>query len=313
MSLQIVTCISNPAGYKTRVDLYRRFQANMRRAKAPLTTVELTYGALPPQVKGGYGNHVHVALPEAHELWHKENLLNIGVANLPWDWDKVCFLDADVEFQNPNWLKDLDRKLEQVAVVQPFSHIQDLGPNHEPLNGIPAVTSFAYARWHGLPESPDKKYGTYWHPGMGLAFNRVVYEGLGGLIDWAIVGNADWHMLNALVGTVDVTVKRHLAPSYVEKLHAWQRRADHWVAGDLGYVDGLITHYFHGAKSKRSYTDRWKILHDWQYNPNTDIFHDWSNHRILKWSHMGDARMRGLRDDLRRYFRSRREDDLSTE
>ena len=45
--LHVVTCISNPVRYRSRWQLYARFEEEMARAGVPLLTVELAYGERP--------------------------------------------------------------------------------------------------------------------------------------------------------------------------------------------------------------------------------------------------------------------------
>ena len=42
----------------------------------------------------------------------------------------------------------------------------------------------------------------------------------------------------------------------------------------LGYVPGVIRHYYHGTKQNRQYTERWKILMKHKYSPIEDVTYD---------------------------------------
>ena len=110
--LHVVTCISNPVRYASRWRLYRRFAETMRTAGVHLVTVELAYGERPFEVtEVGNPDHVQVRLPSSDELWHKENLLNLGISRLPRDWRYVAWIDADIEFHNPDWAKETVEQL----------------------------------------------------------------------------------------------------------------------------------------------------------------------------------------------------------
>ena len=61
------------------------------------------------------------------------------------------------------------------------------------------------------------------------------------------------------------------SPGYLDAVDAWCRRAARVVDGDLGYVNGTIEHFFHGAKDKRRYKDRWQILIDHGFDPRRDL------------------------------------------
>jgi hypothetical protein len=84
-------------------------------------------------------------------------------------------------------------------------------------------------------------------------------------------------------------------------LEVWQDRAKE-LKCDIGYVIATITHQFHGPKVARKYWGRWEILKECKYNPEKDIKRDWQGLYQL-----GD-RSPKLRDMIRLYLRSRRED-----
>ena len=82
--------------------------------------------------------HKYIGLHSKDELWLKENAINIGVQHCPYDWQNVCWLDADVHFVRPNWVGECIHKLQHgtqsdITFLQMFSHARDLGPNYEML------------------------------------------------------------------------------------------------------------------------------------------------------------------------------------
>lgn len=82
--------------------------------------------------------HKYIGLHTKDELWLKENAINIGVQHLPYDWQQVCWLDADVLFVRPNWAGEAVHKLQHggsqdAAFLQMFSHARDVGPDYEML------------------------------------------------------------------------------------------------------------------------------------------------------------------------------------
>jgi hypothetical protein len=93
--------------------------------------------------------HKYIGLRTTDELWLKENLINVGVSSLPWDWKQVCWLDSDVHFIRPNWVGECIHKLQHYSFLQMFSHARDVGPNNVMLpedyphaNGVSFVTSW---------------------------------------------------------------------------------------------------------------------------------------------------------------------------
>ena len=83
--------------------------------------------------------HKYIGLHTKDELWLKEPAINIGVQNLPYDWQQVAWLDADVHFGRPNWMGEAIHRLQHGttsdrAFLQMFSQARDFGPNYEMLD-----------------------------------------------------------------------------------------------------------------------------------------------------------------------------------
>ena len=126
----------------------------------------------------------------------------------------------------------------------------------------------------------------------------------------AVLGSADRHMAMALIGKAALSLPAPLHPSYRETVLAWQQRAEHHVRRNVNYVPGLLTHWWHGRKRDRDYGDRWRVLSRWQFNPTTDLRRDWLREGLIELAHSHCPRLVGLRDDIRRYLRSRNEDSI---
>lgn len=131
-------------------------------------------------------------------------------------------------------------------------------------------------------------------------------------MDFAIAGAGDNHMAHCLIGAGESSVHPDMHPNYLKLVKEWQWRVDNEsVAGkrirnNIGYVDGLLLHYWHGKKQNRKYWDRWKILVDNQYDPEIDIKYDAQG--LLQLVDRGELRSIALRDQLRAYNRVRNED-----
>ena len=298
-TLYVITCISNPVGYATRYQLYRDFAKRMAdQPNVKLYTVEMAFGDR-PHVVTEPDNPCHLQLRSFEELWHKENMLNLMMRQLPKSWEYLAWVDADVSFSNPQWAEKTISQLQHYMIVQMFSHAIDLDPA-----GIPITThsSFTYNHHHGTLKTVNGNYAVESHPGYAWAARREALEGVGGLFEHAILGAADHHMCTALIGQTQASVHGDMHSSYKDMINEWQKRCLKTIKRDIGYVPGTIFHYWHGTKGNRHYSSRWKILVDHQYNPHKDVFYDTQG--LLQ---LNDERW-DLRDDLRKYFRSRHED-----
>jgi hypothetical protein len=94
---------------------------------------------------------------------------------------------------------------------------------------------------------------------------------------------------------------------YVARVMEWQAAALRAASRDVGCVEGTLLHHWHGQKRKRYYVERWETLRRHQYDPDRDIYRDAAGVLALT------GNKPDLRDDLRRYFRSRDEDSRDEE
>ena len=79
--LHVVTAISNPILWASRIRLYSDFEQHMLDSGVKLTTVECTYGEHDPQIGANpHVNYVRVRASGIHTVWIKECLLNLGIA-----------------------------------------------------------------------------------------------------------------------------------------------------------------------------------------------------------------------------------------
>jgi len=328
--LYVVAVVSNPIRYHSRYRLYRAFEKHVEDAGAILYTVEMAFGGRPFEVTDA-GNPRHVQVRSTHELWHKENLINIGISRLPAEARYIAWIDADVEFTRPDWCQETLHQLQHYAVVQLFSHAVDLGPDYSPVDmaygwieSVKLGLPFAGANKKGVEVSASGKdvdgsvrqlkFGLKsqpyikgaWHSGLAWAARREAIDALGGLLDIAILGSADRNMAAGLLGFMPQTIDPTFSPAYKSALLDWQERAERYVRRNVGQVPGTIFHFFHGRKAQRGYTSRWKILSEFQFDPYTDLMRDAQG--LWQLRDKGDARSIGLRDAIRSYFRSRNED-----
>jgi len=294
--LNVVTVVANPVGWSSRIRLYRDFEQHMLSSGVRLTTVECAYGKRPFELDGN-SNINHVPVRAKTLVWTKENLINLGISRLPENWEYVAWVDADILFRRRDWAAATVFALQQYDVVQPWSDCYDLGPNGEHMQ---VHRSFCrqYVDRHPLGPGPY----AFAHPGFAWAATRSALEHLGGLIDTAALGAGDHHMALALAGQIQASLPGGITEGYSRPLREWQTRAEKFVAGNLGFVPGTIEHFWHGAKAKRRYIDRWQVLIKHRFDPASD----------LKRNAFGVFELAGnkpaLQRDIDAYLRGRDED-----
>jgi len=293
--LHVLTVISNPVRFQSRYQLFREFEERMRQQGVRLHVAEAAFGAREHMITRA-DHPDHLQLRTRHELWHKENMLNLLLARLPADWEYCAWIDADVAFARPDWAHETLQQLQHHSVVQMFSQAHDLGPDYEAFD---RRRSFASSYLAGA--SASKSYGD-WHPGYAWAWRRDALDAVGGFIDWAPLGSADYHMAHALVGNLQRSMQAKFPGAYAESLRAWERRAA-VLRKNVGVVQGTLYHFWHGKKKDRQYVSRESVIVNNQFDPAKHLIRDTQGLYQLAPDVPID-----LRDGIRRYFRARNED-----
>lgn len=307
-TLHVVCTISNPCNYARRYQLAREFIDRLsREPRVQLYVTEVLYPALPNQTEFQLTdalNPRHSQLSLAMPLWSKENCINYTIRHkLPTNWKAVAWIDADVAFDNTNWVEETLQALQCADIVQLFSHCVDMDASGSAMN-IFQGSMYQYIdhrrRGPGLH---------YWHPGYAWACTRKAYERMGtpehpGLYDLSILGSGDDHLMRSLIGEESWTTSVHgqATSDYQDTIYAFAQRC---LGLRVGVVPGVIHHFFHGSKQKRKYKERWDILVQNQYSPTVHILKD-----AVGLNHMSSAFPLQMAVDILQYFLDRKEDEV---
>jgi hypothetical protein len=297
--LHVISVISNPCGYKKRIQLMREFMQRMSlETHVILYIVEMAYGNQPFSIVDP-ANPRHLGLRTTVPLWHKENMVNLGIYYLlPKDWKAVAWIDADVEFENPTWALDTLKILNGAAdVVQLFSHAVDMGPRQNTLN---IFSSFGFQYTKGLPYSLIKNID-YWHPGYAWACTKKAYRKMERIFDVNILGSGDFIMAHCFLGKAAFVTNPKFTAAMNQAILNFEERVKRLR---LGYVPGLIRHHFHGSKVNRRYIERNQIIYKYQFDPTVQIEYD--NWGVIVPTKYFQA---AFQNDIRAYFVHRNEDE----
>lgn len=318
-TLHVVTMITNPVQYKSRVQLYEAFAEYMKGfANIVFWTVEGKYPGREYQVTDA-NNPFHLQLELEHELWHKENLLNVLIkdkvtAMFP-DWKYVAWVDADIQFARPDWAEATIKKLQEHPVVQMFTECMDLSSRFEavPHGYDSGIMTSCILKWHQNGLKPTDGYTRFTgHYGYAWAITREAYEDLEGLMDCNIVGSADYLMVHAFLGEIMDAVNPSYTPGYREYCRQFGERAKKMrQRGVPGYVDAMLMHYWRGPKNKRGYSERQRILDQYRFDPARDLVYQPNG--ALRWHTENPEHAPDLKWEMENYFRSRDEDVPSYE
>jgi hypothetical protein len=289
--LYIILPYFNFCGFKRRRELFIEFVNRYKHLK--LVVVEAEGPAPLPRRMPVYK---HIRLTSGTRVWLKENLINMGVRNLPKNWKYMAWIDADIQFLNENWVADTIDELQTADVVQLWQNAVNLGPKGETLK---IDKSFAYMFiGSGTKWTPSDKYG-FWHTGYAWACTREAFQNMGGLIDWAILGSGDRHMAMALAGLGEHSAPGNIHENYKVLLKLYESRVRKLKTA---WVSGTIVHYWHGSFADRRYRERWDILTKNRFDPFDDI--GYTDSGLVQLSPKG-KRFEKFLDE---YFTGRRED-----
>ena len=87
---------------------------------------------------------------------------------------------------------------------------------------------------------------------------------------------------------------------YIESIKSFENKCKNIR---LGYIPGVIRHYYHGSKKDRKYMERWQILINHQYNPQLHITYN-KDGLIIPTDNCPEE----LLKDIFNYFKERNED-----
>lgn len=298
-TLHVITVISNLCEFKRRWELMKDFISRLETyPNVKLYVVEMAYGTQDFHITSP-NNPSHLQLRSQHALWHKENMINLGINKLlPKDWKAVAWIDGDIEFENPNWVIDTLKVLTNFDIVQLFTTCFDLDENQKPMR---IFQSFGYKYAHGEHFNPMTNYGNnLWHSGYAWACTRNFYNKIGLIYDKGILGSGDYVISQALLGNLGC---RHAKmPGYVSDIENYVEK---FVDFKVGYIPTNIIHYFHGTKANRKYTERIQILLKYNFDPN---FHICYNEQgiLVPTKYFCDDFLQ----DINKYFFERNEDEF---
>jgi hypothetical protein len=298
-NLHVVMAVSNPCDYKRRYALTKEFINRMENEEnVILYVVELVYGDQPFVITIPE-NPRHLQIKGEVPIWHKENMLNIGMEKLlPPDWKAAAWVDADVDFENPYWaleaLKLLNGKFD---IIQLFSHAVDMDANEDSMNVFPGF-GYQYTKKRAYTRVGINRM---WHPGYAWALTRKAYEKMGGLYEYSILGSGDHNISLAVVRNGGLSLNKNVARDYLDSVLAFQFRVKNLR---FGYSPGVVRHFFHGHKKNRKYVERWMIL----------VKHNFSPYLHIKRNEDGllvptEECPQALLDEIANYFAERNEDE----
>lgn len=326
-TLHMVGVYSNPFRWKARRRHFNDFSRHMRQSpNVRFYPVELAYGDRPFEVTDA-DDPLALRLRTDSEMFHKENLINLGVQmKFPPGWKYGGYSDGDFHFTRHDWALEAIHMLQHHEFVQLFSNYADLSPatatsfdGHRMMrNNSSFAWNFLHQEEFRATKMKQQKLDPYYGqliptaafpfgfppgaPGGAWAWKPSSFSTVQGMLDSCPAGSADWWMAFGLIGQVTMLQGDATIRSYNDEIRNWQKRARALTA-NIGCVDQFALHFYHGASSNRAYGTREAILRDFNFDPRYDITKDWQG--VYRWT----GNKPGLRDAMRKIFLNRHEDD----
>ena len=220
-----------------------------------ITTVEV---ALPDQ-EFFIPDSIKIRADTHNILWQKERCLNIAIEELPSNVDSIAWVDTDVFFHNTNLVKDTEKALSNHKVVQLFEQCIEK-PTVNPYHN-----NFGIGK--RLVDELDIEFPAI---GFGWAFRKdVLIDNC--LYDGNPVGNSDVLQLLVWLGAWNHATILDLPKHYRKEFLLWAWDSYEKVQGDIGYVAGVLEHFYHGKLLYRQYHKRNDLLLKHNYLPSKDL------------------------------------------
>lgn len=327
-TLHIIVPYINQWRWKTRRELANDCIFHLRQMpNVQVHVIEVAFGDRPFEVTGGDRNDIQLRTNE-DTLWQKERCLNIAAARLPPGHLYAGYCDSDLTMTRHDFALEAIHMLQHYDFVQLFgSFVDETGEvptsngGHRPYR---ISSTFAHNFLHQrefLENATNNNrmdpgyFGRkikekafpfgFWPgaPGGAWAWRKESFSKVGGMLDTCILGSGDYHQAVGLAGLKDAHAEMQLGlEEYTRAIRDWQKRAAK-IQGNIGCVDNLVIHHWHGNKISRGYGDRPSILKAHKFSPYTDISQDWQG----LWKLNGDKPR--FRDDIRKYWLARNEDN----
>lgn len=272
--LDVVSVYDNPLRWHSRLANFKRFEDGIVSAGVRLRTVELAHGKRDFELPDREGV-TRIRLRANDVLWRKENLMRIGAADSHADY--LMFSDGDMLIHGHDWADHVMHALQLRRLVQIGTDLIWLGPKDR-FAGSGKSLMYWYER-----SRRRHREGKFWEtgpvemvdwgfPGGIWAYRRDAYDKVG-LLDICPLGAADYHSIYAILGLPDLLLSDNdYTVEYRQAIRDWGSTASAAIAeADVGFVDGIIYHLWHGPLKARRYSTREQILIRNKFNPNTDL------------------------------------------
>lgn len=293
--LNVITVYYNYCQYQSRYGVSKNFiERYSNHPQINLFVVELTY------VDSNFvlteeNNKNHLQLRTEYPLWHKENLINIGIEKLlPKDWEYVAWIDCNLEFENDDFVDKTLKQLENNDFVQMFSLIKYQSSDKND-NKTKSYKSLIYSVSNNNFDMSSK-------PGGAWACTKSGYEKIGKLFDKSLC-ESDCILAYALGLKKNYYLNLKKEIKYLDFVEQYIKNI---ISHDIKvtFANNIVIYYWHGNQENRSYhIYRKQMMMKYDYNPD-NFTYDKNGVLIPK----NNCALEIL-ENIRNYFLRRKEDE----
>lgn len=259
------------------MDNYKKFRDNL--SHNDVFVIEST-------MDGNYAfpesaNFMRILAKPENLMWQKERMINLALQQVPAEYTNIAWIDADLIFTDPNWVAELNDKLDHYAFVQLFDRAEwlDIDGNV----GMKFRSPFS-------PSREDLRH----HVGFAWAARREVLELCGGLFDYHVTGNGDCFIYHALTGVSDNDMGRlsseiiNALPGFNYSFYKYRKVMQLYTNSSVSCLSGTVQHLYHGSLAGRKYSGRQQILIKNDFDPMSDL--RISSSGLFEWVDNGNTR-----------------------
>lgn len=207
-------------------------------------------------------------------MWHKENLLNIGIKKLiDENFENIAWLDSDIVFENSFWVNDTIECLKENHVCQLFSIAEKIHHNHSTFH--PSAVRSWKETGNILPVSQPYHTGYAWAAQSSILSQCNLY-------DKSITGGADsliWLSSFAQDYNFSELIASHpifqlkCKPYYFDFIN-WSKKWGSLVQSKVDYIYCNIKSLYHGNANEKQYISRYSILDKCKFDPSIDLIYN---------------------------------------
>jgi len=278
-AVAVITTHFNPAGHAALSQTFAQWRPTL--GPLPVRCLELSIDNAPREIPSS--DLIHGG-PQ-NLLWQKERLINLALWSLPDRVRYLAWLDHDLAFESPHWIRDSIDLLDQGRdAVQPFDSITYLDSAGRP---IQRTAGGLYCLANNLPITA---------PGGAWVARVDWLRSIGGLFDLNIVGGGDSVFFSAVTRTENQYLDRQ-PPGLRSAALAWSAGV---TGSRVAHLAGGLRHIWHGDRSARQYVSRDELLRAHNFDPSRDLEPDPVNN-LHRWTAAAPPPLRaGVRDYFRR-------------